>query len=152
MELGFDGKSRAATAAATGSTTAITNLYLGLLEVLPAGYAGLSLTALLDAGGDDNELNITNFYTSSDRLQINLSAITVDSDGGRFTNTGSLSWANTSGATVGVGGYFVTDSASPATDGSGQSLWVGSAVAGHASVDDTKSLTIEVGGLTLRVK
>lgn len=153
MELGYDGKLRAITGTVTGTVAAPGLLYFGLLSALPADYAGLSMTNLMDVGGADNELDVTNFYIpTTGRSLFTPGTATADENGGIASNSNAITISNSSGSTVGIAGFFISTSSAPASDGSAEVLWVGPALSGSASVDDSADLAFGIGGITLKVK
>lgn len=148
LTLGKDGKERALSVNTGSSVSSITTLYVGLLQSAPTGSDGMTLATLVDAG-QGNEFSINaNFYTG--RQAVTLGSITVDANGAVcYNNNGSpIEWTNTSGSTVSVAAFFITDAASGT---SGSVLWVGTPDAGTASIATTKKASIAANDLMLKV-
>ena len=143
MTLGKDGKERAMASLTGASTSAVSTVYIGMLDTLPAGYDGLDAATLLA-----NEASITNFYIpSTGRSSISFGSVTAGSAGASITNNSSASWVNNSGGSVLIEGLFLTD-ASAGT--SGEILWVGSPNIA-ATFATGATMKIAVGDLRLQV-
>ncbi len=142
--LGKDGKERAVTVNKGSTVTSITTLYVGLLQSAPAKMT----LATLVGSGQGNEFSIgATFYTG--RKAVTMGSVTTDANGAICYNTGSaIEWTNTTGSTVNVAAFFITDASSGT---SGSVLWVGTPDAGTASIATTKKATINANDLMLKV-
>ena len=148
LQLGVDGKKRAVDINKGASVTTVTTLYVGLLQSAPTGMDGMTLATLVGAGqGNEFAIN-ANFYTA--RLAITIGTVTSDANGavGYNNNVSPVEWTNTSGSTVNIAGFFITDVASGT---SGQVLWVGTPDAGTASIANTLKASISANDLMLKV-
>jgi len=148
--LGIDGKKRAVNINAGVSVSAITTLYVGLLQSAPAGMDGMDLATLVGAG-QGNEFTIgATFYASPGRKAITMGTVAADASGAIIynNNVSPVEWTNTTGSTVNIAGIFITDAASGT---SGQVLWVGTPDAGTASIGNTLKASIAANDLILKV-
>ncbi len=146
--LGIDGKERALGVSLGQSYSAITTLYIGLLQAAPVNMDGMDLATLISAG-QGNEFTVNaNFYTG--RKAITFGTITADQDGAACNNNNAVAveWTNISGVDIDVQAFFITDASS---GGSGKVLWVGTPDAGTATIVNTKKASINSGDLLLKV-
>lgn len=147
--LGIDGKKRALEINAGVAVSAVTTLYIGLLQSSVADMDGMDLATLVSAG-QGNEFDGTGGFYSEGRQAITIGAIFADADGAVCYNDNAspIEWVNTTGGDVYVPAFFITD-ASAGT--AGQVLWVGEPDAGTATIGDTKKATISLNDLMLKV-
>lgn len=146
--LGLDGKQRAVDINKGSSVTAITTLYVGLLQSAPANMDGMNL-ALLVGAGQASEFSINaNFYTG--RKAITIGSTTTDANGAIAynNNVSALEWTNTTGSSIFVAAFFITDVASGT---SGQVIWVGIPDAGTATIANNAKASISASDLMLKV-
>jgi len=146
--LGSGGKQRAVEINTGTAVAQVSTLYVGLLQSAPSGMDGMSLSTLISAG-QGNEFTINaNFYTG--RKAVTVGSITTNSNGAVCYNNNSpaIEWTNTTGSTVSVAGFFITDASSGS---SGSVLWVGTPDAGTASIVNTQTATINANDLMLKV-
>ncbi len=146
--LGLDGKKRALEINVGVAVSQASPLYVGLLQSAPSNMDGMDLATLISSG-QGNEFTINaNFYTG--RQVISLGAVTADADGAVCANNNGvpIEWTNTSGSSIDVQAFFITDAASGSA---GQVLWVGAPDAGTATIGDTKKASISTGDLLLKV-
>ena len=148
LALGLDGKTRAVDINKGSSVTAITTLYVGLLQSAPANMDGMNLATLVGAG-QGNEFSINaNFYTG--RQAITIGATSTDANGAVAynNNVAAIEWTNTSGSTIDIPAFFITDAASGT---SGQVIWVGTPDAGTATIANTAKASIVAADLMIKV-
>lgn len=147
-KLGRNGKLNAVNCNIGAAVTDYGTLYIGLLQNDPANMDALTLVDLVSGGqGSEHAIN-ANFYTG--RKTISFGTPTVSSLGAVSpSNVGSpVSWTNTTGSSVAVGGYFITDAASGTA---GDVLWIGTPDAGPMVIANNDTIQFTDGDLTVRV-
>ncbi len=148
ITLGLDGKTRALTVNSGATVSNISTLYVGLLQSAPTGMDGMNL-ALLVSAAQGNEFSVSgNFYVG--RQVITVGSITTDENGAicHNNNASPIEWVNTTGGTISVPAFFITDVSSGTA---GSVLWVGTPDAGTATIEDTKKASISANDLRLKV-
>lgn len=148
LSLGIDGKRKAMEASKGAGITAITTLYVGLLQTAPANMDGMDLATLINPV-NGNEFSLSpNFYDM--RREITIGAVMADHSGATASNNNvaAIEWTNNTGSIINVEALFITDAASGS---SGQVMWVGTPDAGTATIAVGAKASIITGDLILRI-
>ena len=144
--LGKEGKLGALPPTTGGTSNYYPNIYVGLLQTLPADYDTLGLTAL--AGGGNEFTPSADFYTAG-RLEVFMTSPLFDPVTGAIyqSNNAVLSWPNANADRT-IAGVFITN---VQVGTGGASLWVGPPDIGSLIIGAGSPCTIPVGGLVCSI-
>lgn len=145
MTLGLDGKTRAVEASLGRTVATFTTVYVGLLTTYPSNADGLNLASLAA-----NEFAVnSNFYTG--RKAITFSTVTASHTGAyvESDDNPALTWTNSTGSDVVIGGIFLTNI--PSGTSGGLALWVGTPDSGTATIPNGQNAVIGVDDMLLRI-
>lgn len=143
--LGSGGIARAVKINTGEAVSTLSTLYVGLLSTFPADAHKLSLATL-----SSSEFAISaDFYTARKAVTMGTFSSLSDGTGYKDSAAPTLTWANTSGSTKNVAGFFITDASSGT---SGSVLWVGTPDGGTSTITTGNSAQLTAGDLRLGVK
>ena len=155
LQLGRDGANRAVKAATGQAVSALSGLYVGLLDSLDFSAVApgdLALGELTLSQVTGNEMSVTNFYLPNNRQAITLgSTVFVDEIGTYLTNTNTVVWTNGTATTQPVPGFFITDTQNYLNDNSGKILWLGQPSVGSQNFTAGEDITLSPGNLICRI-
>jgi len=154
LQLGRDGASRAIQAATGQSVSALSGLYVGMLDSLDytsISPGDLGLGELTLSQVTQNEMSVTNFYTPNDRRLIQVGAPLRDENGTYLLNTTFATWTNNTGAIQPVPGFFICDTSNYLNDAQGKILWLGQPSVGSQNFSSGEDISLDIGSLVLRV-
>lgn len=155
LQLGRDGANRAVKAATGQSVSALSGLYVGLLDSLDYSAVApgdLALGELTLAEVTTNEMSVTNFYIPNDRRSVTLGAtVFVDEFGTYLTNTSTATWTNNTAVSQPVPGFFITDTQNYLNDNTGKILWIGAPSVGSQNFTAGEDITLSPGNLICRI-
>lgn len=139
MILGADGKRWALQSAFGDGSNVYANLYLGLLETIPADFDHVEHAALMTHEFTPS----ADFYTVG-RQEIIFQATVIDPPNGRYRlNANAISWPNAN-TDRDIAGVFISTSQSGLA---GNVMWVGTPDIGSYSVAAGGAVNVPIGGI-----
>lgn len=148
LMLGLDGKTRALDINKGLSVSAITTLYVGLLQSAPANIDGMDLATMVHSS-NGNEFSIgASFYTSRKSITLGLTTTNQNGAYAQNNNVAAIEWTNSTGSTINIPAFFITDAASGTI---GNVIWVGLPDAGTATIYNGAKASITTGDLVIRI-